>query len=718
MKGLFQNWKTGATAIVDVPVPLCQPGHVCIRTRATLISAGTERMLLEFGNAGWIKKARQQPDKVQQVLDKVRMDGLLVTIDAIRSKLDQLLPFGYCNAGIVAEVGAAVQGFSVGDRVTSNGSHAEIVCVPQNLCAGVPDSVSDEEAAFTVLGAIGLQGVRLAQPTLGECFIVTGLGLIGLITVQLLKANGCRVLGIDVDSSKCRLAETFGAETVDLSKGQDPLAAAEEFSRSRGVDGVLITALTKSSEPIHQAAQMCRKRGRIVLVGVTGLELRRADFYEKELTFQVSCSYGPGRYDPDYEEKGNDYPVGYVRWTEQRNLNAVLDMMAAAKLDVKPLITHRFPFEQAGKAYDLIVQNKEPYVGIILEYGKRASELRVQSSKFTEAAERTIRLRPGYEQSVTSKKRPAVGMIGAGDFAGRVLVPAMRKTDIRLKKIASTGGVSGTHLGKKFGFEESTTDVETIFSDPEIDTVFITTRHNTHARFVIKALNAGKHVFVEKPLCLTHAELEEIQKTYSSLITDHSPLILMVGFNRRFGPHVIKIKELLGRVREPKSMIMTVNAGALTPDHWTQDSDIGGGRIVGEACHFIDLLTFLAGKGIQSSEITKMDSGVGDTVSIQLSFAGGSIGTIHYFANGSRRFPKERLEVFAGGKILQLENFKVLRGYSWKGFKKMRLWRQDKGHGAEIRAFLEAVQNGGPSPIPFEEVVEVSKTTIDLSLRS
>ncbi|NIA09356.1 MAG: Gfo/Idh/MocA family oxidoreductase, partial [Nitrospiraceae bacterium] len=601
----------------------------------------------------------------------------------------------------------------VGERVVSNGPHAELICVPKNLCAKIPDNVSDEEAAFTVVGAIGLEGVRLAQPTLGERFVVIGLGLIGLLTVQLLRANGCRVLGVDLDSSKCGLVRQFGAETVDLSRGEDPVEAAMAFSRGRGVDGALITAATKSSEPVHQAAQMCRKRGRIVLVGVTGLELNRGDFYEKELSFQVSCSYGPGRYDPEYEEKGHDYPIGYVRWTEQRNFEAVLDLMAAGKLKVKPLITYRFKFEEAEKAYELIVENKEPYVGIILDY-KDNSKREVQGAKRKEKSERIKT--PVPRSSSLTPEGPVIGVIGAGNFTGRTLLPALQKTTAKLKAIASSGGVTGTHLGKKFGFEKSTTDTHTIFEDPEINTVFITTRHNTHARFVIEALKAGKNVFVEKPLCLNFEELDEIQAAQSSRLKAQGTVpLLMVGFNRRFAPHVIKMKELLERVREPKSMIMTVNAGIIPPDHWTQDPEVGGGRIIGEACHFIDLLRYLAGAPIVSHARTLMDCKNNDTASLHLQFADGSIGTVHYFANGNRRFPKERLEVFSAGRVLQLDNFKVLRGYGWRGFRRMRLWSQDKGHNNEIRSFIDVVQNGGNPPIPIEEIIEVTRVSIELA---
>ncbi len=701
MKQILQNLKTGQTELTEVPVPKSKSGYMLIRTSASLISAGTERMLISFGKAGWIDKARQQPEKVQQVLDKIRTDGLMPTLDAVRSKLDQPLPLGYCNVGKIAE------GPQSGKRVISNGPHAEYVCVPENLCAKIPDSVSDKEAAFAVVGAIGLQGVRLARPTLGESFVVTGLGLIGLLTVQILLANGCRVLGIDFDSAKCDLARQFGADIVDLSKDENPIDSATVFSNDRGVDGVLITAATKSNEPVHQAAQMCRKRGRIVLTGVTGLELNRSDFYEKELSFQVSCSYGPGRYDPEYEEKGHDYPIGFVRWTEQRNFEAILSLMASGKLNAEPLISHRFPLEKAQDAYGLISENREPYLGIILTYDESGEK----------TASATVSLGEPTAIQKLKPKIPVAGVIGAGNFTGQVILPALQKTKIRLKTIASGGGVSGTHLGKKFGFGESTTDAEKILSDPEINTVFITTRHNTHARFVLKALEAGKHVFIEKPLCLTLQELEEIAAHCLLPLASHS-LSLMVGFNRRFAPHIVKIKEMLDSVREPKSFIMTVNAGKIPLDHWTQDPEVGGGRIVGEACHFIDLLRFLSGTRIINSNLMKLNSGVGDTVSIQLAFEDGSIGTIHYFANGNKAFPKERLEVFTGQKILQLDNFKTLKGYGWKNFKKMRLWQQDKGHEAEIKAFAEAIENGSPSPIPFEEIEEVMRMTLELTQES
>ena len=665
-------------------------------------------MLVDFGKANLLDKARQQPDKVKMVLEKVKTDGVGPTIETVRNKLDQAIPLGYCNAGTVLEVGSGVEGFQIGDRVASNGHHAEVVRVPRNLCALIPENVSDEAAAFTVIGAIALQGIRLVQPTLGETVVVTGLGLIGLMTVQLLRAQGCRVLGIDLDPARVALAREFGAECVDLSLGQDPLKAAEAYSRGRGVDAVLITVSSKSNEPVSQAAKMCRKRGRIVLVGVTGLELSRADFFEKELSFQVSCSYGPGRYDPEYEDKGHDYPVGFVRWTEQRNMEAVLDMMATGALDVAPLISHRFALDDALRAYKLLASG-EPSMGILLEYPGLGDR----------ALERTVRLKAS-PVAVDSKRigagvAPVVGFVGAGNYAGQVLIPAFKDAGAALKTVASSGGVSGVHFGNKHCFAQTTTDASTLFSDADINTVVVATRHDSHARYVLDGLRAGKHIFVEKPLCLTLDSLDEISTTYKAKESS----LLMVGFNRRFAPQVLTIKELLEGVTVPKSFIMTVNAGEIPADHWTQDPSIGGGRVIGEACHFIDLLRFLADAQIVDHNTTAMGAQAGmvmnDKVSISLSFADGSFGVVHYLANGSKAFPKERLEVFCDGGVLQLDNFRKLKGFGWPGFKSMNLRRQDKGQKACAAAFLNAIRDGEAAPIPYEEIIEVARVSIEVA---
>jgi predicted dehydrogenase/threonine dehydrogenase-like Zn-dependent dehydrogenase len=701
MKQVLQNLRNGTTEVADVPCPRAGPGQLLIRTSRTLVSAGTERMLVDFGKAGLVDKARQQPDKVRMVLDKVRTDGLIPTLEAVRNKLDQPLPMGYCNVGEVIEVGNGVTGFEVGDRVASNGRHAEIVSVPLNLCAKVPDGVDDEAAAFTVLGAIALQGIRLVQPTLGEAVVVTGLGLIGLVTVQLLRAQGCRVLGLDFDPARLALAQRFGAEVADLRSGADPVAVAQAFSRGRGVDAVLLTASTSSSEPMHQAASMCRKRGRIVLVGVTGLAVSRADFFEKELTFQVSCSYGPGRYDPAYEDKGHDYPVGFVRWTEQRNFEAMLDMLAERRLDVAALISHRFAIEAAEHAY-AVVGGSEPSLGILLEYPKSAA-----TDTRPRALVRTVALREAPAAQSAPHRALRVSVIGAGNYAGAVLIPAFKASGAQLVRIASAGGASSVHLGRKFGFAEATTDVAALLADPGADAVVVGTRHDTHADFVLRARAAGKHVFVEKPLCLTLDELAGIEDAWRG----GGPL-LTVGFNRRFAPQVRRIEALLKGAPGPKSFVMTVNAGAIPANHWTQDPSAGGGRIVGEACHFIDLVRHLAGTPIVGHRAQSMKGAIRDTVTITLDFADGSIGTIHYFANGSKAFPKERLEIFAAGRVLQLDNFRRLTGFGWPGFKSMNLWRQDKGQEACARAFVDAAQSPSAPPIPLAELFEVARATI------
>ena len=705
MKQILQSLKTGVTEIADVPVPKAGRGQLLIQTSHTLVSAGTERMLVEFGKAGWIDKARRQPDKVRMVLDKIKTDGLQPTMEAVFNKLDQPLPLGYCNVGRVAGIGAGVLGFSEGERVISNGKHAEVVSAPMNLCAKVPDAVPDDEAAFTVLGAIALQGIRLAQPTLGETVAVTGLGLIGMMTVQLLRAHGCRVLGLDFDADKLALARRFGAEAVDLQAGQDPVKAAVAYSRGRGVDAVIVTAATKSSEPMRQAALMCRKRGRIVLVGVTGLELSRDDFFKKELTFQVSASYGPGRYDPNYEEKGQDYPVGFVRWTEQRNFEAVLDMMADGRLDVKPLVSHRFEIGAAEKAYALVA-GAAPSLGVLLSYPGMA---------ITPEA-RTVSLASSTNRQSLSQGKAAdsarISVIGSGSYATAVLIPAFKDAGAHLGSVVSSAGVSGVHAGRKFGFDETTTDSQRIFADTATDAVVITTRHDSHARFVLQAFEANKPVFVEKPLCLTLDELNEIKSAYHAAA--NKPMV-MVGFNRRFAPHVQKIKALLSGVSGPKSFIMTVNAGTIAADHWTQAVDVGGGRIIGEACHFVDLLRFLAGAPIVGWSRATMDADIEDTVSISLQFADGSIGAVHYFANGPKSFPKERLDVFAQGRVLQLDNYRKLTGFGWPGFKRMRLWRQDKGQRACVKAFVNAIEGRAPLPIGAEEIFEVTQVSIELA---
>ncbi len=697
----------GGTTITEAPAPKVSCEHVLIHTTCSLISAGTERMLVGFGKASYLEKARQQPDKVKMVLEKVATDGLMTTIEAVQSKLAQPLPLGYCNVGVVAEVGASVHGFQVGDRVVSNGPHADVVKVPKNLCARIPAEVEDESAVFVVVASIGLQGMRLAQPTLGEAFVVTGAGLIGLLTVQMLRAQGCRVLAIDFDEYKLALARQFGAQTCNPGAGEDPVAAGMALSRGKGVDGVIITASTPSNDPVTQAARMCRKRGRIVLVGVTGLELNRADFYEKELSFQVSCSYGPGRYDPSYEEKGQDYPLGFVRWTEQRNFEAVLDMLASGQLDVKPLITHRFAFDEAPKAYEALTADKTG-LGMLLQYTSPTAQRMV----------RQVTLKPG---ATFTPQRPLMGFIGAGNYASRMLIPAFKAAGAQFHTIVTAGGINGVIHGERAGFAQASTDMAALLANAAINTVAIVTRHDTHSRFVVQALQAGKHVFVEKPLAIDLEGLDAVRAAYDAAQTrtpNGGPQV-MVGFNRRFSPQVQKMKVLLAPVKEPKSFIMTMNAGAIPANHWTQDSAVGGGRIIGEACHFIDLMRFLAGSPIVSIQARRMGDAPGlaiteDKASITLGFEDGSFGTILYLANGAASFPKERVEVFTAGRVLQLDNFRKLKGYGWPGFSKMNLWKQDKGQNACAAKFLQAIEKGTPA-IPADEIFEVARVTIEVT---
>lgn len=700
MKQIFQDLLGGETRVESVLPAAPLSGHVLISTNKTLVSVGTERMLVEFGKGNLVEKALQQPEKVKQAIEKIGTDGLIPTVEAIRSKLDQPMPLGYSNVGAVLDNGGSA--FCLGERVVSNGQHAEVVRVPQNLCVSVPDSVDDESASFTVLGAIALQGVRLAQPSLGEVVVVTGLGLVGLLTVQLLLAQGCRVLGVDFDTAKCDLAQSFGATTVDLSKGENPVEVGMTFSRGRGVDAVIIAASSDSNEPVHQAATMCRKRGRIVLIGVVGLELSRADFYEKELSFQVSCSYGPGRYDPEYEERGNDYPVGFVRWTEQRNFEAVLDMMASGALDVRPLISHRFTIDDSPDAYKLL--DEPGTLGILIDYP--------HSVQAQDARAVNLAAPPLYqcEEVVCS-------FVGGGNYASRVLIPAFKEVGGQLHTLITSGGVSAVQQGIKHGFSKASTDLEAVLAEEAVNTVVIATQHNQHASQVIAALNAGKHVFVEKPLALTASQLDAIAVAWQA---QNGQSRLVVGYNRRYSPLTVTMKGLLDKVIGPKTFIFTMNAGHIPADHWTQDRESGGGRIIGEACHYIDLMRFLVGAPIKSFSAASIggSSGVAiteDKASITLIFEDGSMGTIHYFANGGKAFSKERIEAFGGDGVLQLDNFKKLKGYGWKGFKSQRLLSQDKGQKACAAAFVESIRSGSPAPIPYEEIMEVARVSIEVA---
>ena len=664
MKQLIQSFKTGETILENIPAPQVRRGFVLIQTTRSLVSLGTERMLVEFGKANLLDKARQQPDKVKQVLDKVKSDGLMPTMEAVFIKLEQPLPLGYCNVGKVIGVGEGVSEFKIGDRVASNGPHAEVVCVPKNLVAAIPEGVSDEEAAFTVIGSIGLQGIRLLNPTLGETVVVTGLGLIGLITAELLKANGCKVIGIDLDEQKLEIAKSKGIIPVN-PMNTDVVKFVETETGGIGADGVLITASAKSNDIISQAARMSRKRGRIVLVGVIGLNISRTEFYEKELSFQVSCSYGPGRYDENYEQRGQDYPLAFVRWTEKRNFETILQSIASGSLEVKSLITEKVALADYQEIYGKIGKSRS--IASILTYPE-GNATSISS---------TVEL--GTKSFEGSKG--VVGIIGAGNFTKMTMLPALKDTGAGLKYIASAGGVSGTALAKKYSFTYSTTDYKELLKDWEVDLVMITTRHDLHASMIRESLQAGKHVFVEKPLALNSSQLQEVLEAYKAHALPNS-LTLSVGFNRRFSPHIQKIKELIGNAPDPLNIIATMNAGNIPENVWVHDMQIGGGRIIGEACHYMDLMVYLTGSRIKSvcmNALGKNPEENTDNASILLKFENGSNGVLNYFANGHKSYSKERLELYSQGRTAIMDNFRKTTGFGFKGFSKLKT-SQDKGH--------------------------------------
>lgn len=702
MKHLIQSLKNGKIELIDTPLPKVGPGELLIQSRFSLISSGTEKMLIDFGKSNLLNKVRQQPEKVATVISKVKQDGLLPTVEAVSNKLNSPIPLGYSNSGIVIDIGKNVSNFSIGDRVVNNGNHSEINKVPQNLCARIPDEVSDESAAFGVVASIGLQGVRLLDPKIGENIVVMGAGLVGLLTIQILIANGCRVLAIDLDDKRLEIAKSYGAEVSNPSKTENLKDLSDTFSSGYGVDGVVITATSKSNDLISDAAKMSRKRGKIILVGVTGLDLKRDDFYEKEITFQVSCSYGPGRYDINYENKGNDYPIGFVRWTEKRNFEAILEMLRSKLISTDSLISEIVDFEESIGVYE-DEEKLRHSIGLLFRYKK--NDIADQKT--------SINLYPNNIK--IDKGLIRAGFVGAGNYASRFLIPNFKKSGVFLDTIVTLSGISGSLTGKQNKFQKSSTEINDILLNENINLVVVASQHNSHAQLVEKCLIAGKNVFVEKPLALTIDEIERIRIAYNES-QKKAKAQLMVGFNRRFSPHIKKMRDLIKDRNQPLSFIVTVNAGAIDINHWTQDIEIGGGRILGEACHFIDLMRYLVGseitnvdaKSIRSSLSQSIDD---DKASLTLEFKDGSMGTINYFANGSKDFPKERIELFYDGKILQLNNFKKLKGFGLKRFKKMNLFSQNKGQTECIKEFVDSLHNG-KNLIDPSEIFEVSEVTV------
>jgi len=676
MKQLIQDLKSGSTYLEEVPIPVIRPGHILIKSHSSLVSPGTEKMLVAFGKANYIQKARQQPEKVKQVIHKIKSDGLKPTVDAVFRKLNQPLPLGYSNAGEVIAVGEGISTFKVGDRVISNGHHADFVCIPENLCAKIPESVSYDDACFTVLSAIALQGIRLLEPQLGQCVVVTGLGLIGMLACQILEANGVHVIGVDIDESRVAKANEMGIQAFNTSS---PVKLVTEQSGGIGVDAILITASSSSDQIISQAAQMCRQRGKIVLLGVVGLDLNRADFYEKEISFQVSCSYGPGRYDRQYEEKGLDYPIGFVRWTEKRNFEAILDLMSAGKLRLKELISNQVDLE----AYQIIYDDLDKSIASIINYST-SDDVHIN----------TIKL----QQKSFSNAKGVMAIVGAGNFTNAVVCPILNELKAKLKYIVSADGLNATRLAKKYKIANASSSYEAVLQDAEVDAVVITTRHNLHASQILEAFHHNTHVFVEKPLCLTKEELGAIQNAYQEKNSS-----LIVGFNRRFAPFIQELKSVINT--GPMTSIMTINAGEIPLSHWTQDSEVGGGRIIGELCHFIDLMIYLHDDLVQ--EVFMFEGHTKDTVCVSLQFQNGSAGTIHYFPNGHKSLAKERIDIHQYGNSAVLENFKTLKYYGYNKSNKSRT--QDKGHRIQFKKYKEMIEQGGPPIIPFEDIIHSTK---------
>ena len=712
MQQLTQKLKTGSMKILEVPIPSLQKGQVIVRNHYSLISAGTEASTVSTARKGYIGKAKERPQQVKQVIDTLKSQGPVQTYRAVMKKLDAYSPLGYSCVGQIIDVASDVKGFNVGDFVACGGltaSHAEVVSVPVNLCVKLHPETDLQQAAYNTLGAIAMQGVRQADLRIGETCAVIGLGLLGQLTALLLKASGVRVVGIDIDSAMVDIA---GEHCLDLALQRNDTGIEDkilQFSDGLGCDGVIITAASDSLDPINFAGAIARKKGTVVVVGdvPTGFD-REPHFYKKELQIKISCSYGPGRYDSNYEEKGIDYPPAYVRWTEKRNMEAFQELIAARKIDISYLTTHSFKLEDAPLAYDMMMSKSELFIGILIEYDPQITQI-AQSKVEINARTSAISLQPSAV---------SIGFIGAGSYAQSHLLPNIPKeTDVSLKGVMTSTGTSSRSVSERFGFDFCTGHEKDILENNEINTVFIATRHDSHAEYVIKALKAGKHVFVEKPLCLTVQELGEIGDQMSDVGSQKSgggPPILMVGYNRRFSPLAVRIKDEFGG--GPMAMTYRVNAGAIPGDSWIQDPEVGGGRIIGEVCHFVDFLTFMNGSLPVSLYGAVMDDSrnLNDILNVSLSYDNGSIGSISYFANGDKSLPKERVEIYANGCTAVLDDFKLLKMHASGRKKTKKLMSQDKGQKAEVAAFIDAVLHGKGIPISFEEIYSASLVTFKI----
>ena len=698
MKQVIQNFKTGKLYVDQVPVPSLSKGMVLVENRFSLISAGTERSTVKVAKASLIGKAKQRPDLVAQVLQNIKKEGLKATLEKVQTKLDSLKALGYSTAGEVVASMDSKNYFKKGDRVACAGqdyaSHAEVVSIPQNLVVKIPDNVSDEDASYTTLGAIAMQGVRQADPKLGENICVIGLGLLGQITCQLLKANGCKVIGIDISESLINLAKELGADNA-LHRNHESLhTVLNNFTNGYGFDSIIITAATSSNDPIELSAEIARRKGKIVVVGAVKLDVPRdPHFYRKELDLRMSCSYGPGRYDADYEENGNDYPYAYVRWTEQRNMGAFLQLISQGKINLKPLTTHTFDIDEAEAAYNIVMGTvKEPHIGILLRYP--SNEKKFLSS---------------FAINANPSAQINVGFIGAGSFAQSYLIPHVKAAGGSLQTVVTSKGITANSVAQKFGFNQSSSDSKDVLLNAGINTVFIATPHNTHAFFVLEALKAGKHVFVEKPLAMQEAELEEIHE----FLRNNGGQV-MVGFNRRFSPVAQEIKKHFKDVPEPLVINYRVNAGFIPKEHWTQNENLGGGRIIGEICHFVDLMQYFSGSlpsTVYAQSINAQNDQINnnDNIIISIKFVNGSVGTITYVANGDKSLPKERVEIFGGGKVGIIHDFRSGELYIGNSPKSIKL--MGKGHKEEVKHFMTAIKEGKTYPVSFESIYATSKAT-------
>jgi polar amino acid transport system substrate-binding protein len=731
MKQLLQNLKNGEGTVAEVPAPIVQRGRVLVRTAASLVSAGTERAVVELGRKSLLAKARERPDLVRKVVEKVKTEGLVNTLGAVREKLDESHALGYSAAGVVVEIGEEVSGFRVGDRVACAGTgyavHAEVLSVPKNLCVRLPDEVDFESGAFATVGAIALQGVRLAEPTLGESFVVVGLGLIGQLTVQLLQANGCRVFGIDLDASKVELARRLGADDGAVSN-DEASRAVEAWTRGRGADGVLITAATPSSDPVRLAGEVSRLKGRVVAVGAVGMDVPRDTYFARELTLKVSMSYGPGRYDTEYEERGHDYPLSYVRWTEGRNIEAFLDAISTGRVNVAPLITHRFPIEDGERAYKLIAGDTgEPYLAVLLTYDTTRElasviERRPTASSTIKDRDRAHAISRASAGEIESVRESGVrvGLIGAGAYARAVLLPHFKTAGAEFRAVATATGVTAKDVGERYDFAALSSGADAVIDDPSVNLVVIATRHDSHAQLARRALERGKHVFVEKPLALDDAELDAVLEAAA-----RSRAKLAVGFNRRFSPHARAAREFFRERRSPLSILYRVNAGRVSPTHWTQSQQEGGGRIVGEVCHFVDLAQFFIGappvsvfaESVRGGDEEIVDA---DSVFVTLRFADGSNACIAYLAEGDRALQKERVEIFGAGRTFVIEDFRAASKFAGGREEKMKLRVSDKGQADEARAVCAMITEDAPAPITLEELAATTRATFRIldSLRT